>query len=319
MNAAQQKLTQKIFRRLVTPERTRAIVELADLYQLAPDRDEVARDHRSARRGAPARRADPRRCRRRLRRDRPRVADRSLADAAALARRGSGGRRVRRAARRRGEAVGGARAIASGLLWRGEAMEEARRWYAQRPRELVAARRSVPRRGVRARRARQARPRACCSPSTFVVLGGGALAASAAALQIRSAKQQAETNEGIAKQQTDVAKQAADTAKQALAERDKKDAERAAAEAAQKKAEQDALMAHAGEQKEKDLHVADNAEHTKQLEAEKATAIAAQKVAEGAASEAKKAKDSLAVELKKSQAENERLKGENAKLSHTLK
>ena len=35
MNASAQRLTQKVFRHLITPERTRAIVELADVYQLA--------------------------------------------------------------------------------------------------------------------------------------------------------------------------------------------------------------------------------------------------------------------------------------------
>jgi eukaryotic-like serine/threonine-protein kinase len=317
MNAAQQKLTQKIFRRLVTPERTRAIIELADLYQLSPDHNEIVRIidqlvaarllvvqtrgdsgggsaeivHESLIDRWPTMR---------------RWLDEDQEDAAFVAQLAAAAKQWE------------AKHHPSGLLWRGDAMEEARRWYGQRPRELVPrdqaflqAAFSLAARGKRVRRALLA--------LTFVVLGGGALAASAAALQIRSAKQQAETNEGIANEQTDVAKKAAETAKRALAERDKKDAERAAAEAAQKKAEQDASAAHAGEQKEKDLHVADNAEHTKQLEAEKATAIAAQKVAEAAASDAKKAKDSLAVELKKSQAENERLKGENAKLSHTLK
>ena len=43
MSASAQRLTQKVFRQLVTPERTRAIVELADLHQLSPDPDEITR------------------------------------------------------------------------------------------------------------------------------------------------------------------------------------------------------------------------------------------------------------------------------------
>jgi len=324
MNAAQQKLTQKIFRRLVTPERTRAIIELADLYQLSPDHNEIVRIidqlvaarllvvqtrgdsgggsaeivHESLIDRWPTMR---------------RWLDEDQEDAAFVAQLA--------AAAKQWEAKG----HPSGLLWRGDAMEEARRWHGARPRELVPrdeaflrAAFSLAARGKRVRRA--------LLGVTFVVLGGGALAASAAALQIRSAKQQAEENEVKAQKQSEVAKQAADTAKQALAERDKKDAERLAAEQAQKKAELDATKAHAGEQEQKVLREQDSVEHTKQLEAEKATAIAAQKAAEASAVEAKasaadakKAKDQLAVKLKESQAENERLKGENAKLSHTLK
>ncbi|HEY5928510.1 MAG TPA: serine/threonine-protein kinase, partial [Kofleriaceae bacterium] len=43
MNANAQRLTQKIFRQLVTPDRTRAIVELDDIYALADDRTEISR------------------------------------------------------------------------------------------------------------------------------------------------------------------------------------------------------------------------------------------------------------------------------------
>ena len=85
MNAPAQKLTQQIFRALVTPERTRAIVELADLSGSRSDRAEVQRviDQLVAARLLVV---QTRGERRRLGRDRARVADRALADAAALAR-----------------------------------------------------------------------------------------------------------------------------------------------------------------------------------------------------------------------------------------
>ncbi len=43
MTGAAQRLTRNVFRRLVTPERTRAIVELDDLQQLAGDRGELTK------------------------------------------------------------------------------------------------------------------------------------------------------------------------------------------------------------------------------------------------------------------------------------
>ena len=315
LNVPQQKLTQKIFRRLVTPERTRAIVELADLYQLGPDRAEVARIidqlvaarlivvqtrgeagggtaeivHESLIERWPTMR---------------RWLDEDQEDAAFVAQLAAAAKQWE------------ARGHASGLLWRGDAMEEARRWFAQRPRELVP-RDAAFLHAVFALAARGKALRRFVLVVTFIVLGGGAVAASAAALMIHSAQRQAEENEQLAKDQTTFANKAAETAKQALADRDKKDAERVAAENRAAGAEKVATKAQTDEAAEKLSHQQDNAEHIKQLEAEKATAIAAQKTAETAAAEAKKAKDQLAVELAKSKAEVERMK--NEKLTRTLK
>jgi len=315
LNASQQKLTQKIFRRLVTPERTRAIVELADLYQLAADRAEVARiidQLVAARLIVVQTRADAGGGTAEIVHESlierwpmmRRWLDEDQEDAAFVAQLAAAAKQWE------------ARGHAAGLLWRGDAMEEARRWYAQRPRELVPrdaafleAVFALAKRGKAVRRALLA--------VTFVVLGGGAVAASAAALMIHSAQQQAETNEQLAKRQTEAATKAAETAKQALADRDKKDAERLAAEQKAHDAEKVASSAQTAEAAEKLSHEQDNASHIKQLEAEKATAIAAQKTAETAAAEAKKAKDQLAVELAKSKAEVERMK--NEKLTRTLK
>jgi hypothetical protein len=315
LNAPQQKLTQKIFRRLVTPERTRAIVELADLYQLAPDRAEVGRiiDQLVAARlivvqtrgdagGGTAEIVHESLI------DRwpmmRRWLDEDQEDAAFVAQLAAAAKQWE------------ARGHAAGLLWRGDAMEEARRWYGQRPRELVP-RDAAFLHAVFALAQRGKALRRFLLAVTFIVLGGGAVAASAAALMIHSAQEQAETNERLAKDQTEVANKAAATAKQALADRDKKDAERVAAENKAHEAETVATTAQTAEAAEKRSHLQDNAEHIKQLEAEKATAVAAQKTAEAAAAEAKKAKDQLAVELAKSKAEVERMK--NEKLTRTLK
>jgi len=315
LNAPQQKLAQKIFRRLVTPERTRAIVELADLYQLSADRAEVARiidQLVAARLLVVQTRADAGGGTAEIVHESlidrwpmmRRWLDEDQEDAAFVAQLAAAAKQWE------------ARGHAAGLLWRGDAMEEARRWYAQRPREL-APRDAAFLDAVFALAKRGKAVRRFLLAATFIVLGGGAVAASAAAVMIHSAQQQAETNETLAKQQTAAATRAADTAKQALAERDKKDAERVAAEQKQHDAEKVATTAKTEEAAEKLSHEQDNAAHIVQLEAEKATAVAAQKTAESAAVEAKKAKEQLAVELAKSKAEVERMK--NEKLTRTLK
>ncbi len=133
MSAPARKLTQKMFRRLVTPERTRAIVELDDLVELAQVRDDGMRvvDQLVAARLLVVQKRDgggtvelvheslierwPA-LHRWLEEDQEDAA--YLAQLAAASKQWDGKGR------------------AAGLLWRGEAMEEARRWRAQRPREL---------------------------------------------------------------------------------------------------------------------------------------------------------------------------------------
>ena len=291
MNTSAQKLTQRIFRRLVTPERTRAIVELADLYQLVPDQTEVKRiidllvaarllvvQTRGDAGGGSAEIVHESLIDRwpTLRR----WLDEDQEDAAFIAQLA--------AAAKQWEAKG----HPSGLLWRGDAMEEAKRWFNQRPRELTPRDRAfldavfaLARRGKRTKRA--------LLTVTFVVLGGGAAAASVAAIQIQSAKQEAEAEKG--KAETEMK-----TAKLALAERDKKEAERIAAEKKQK----DAEAAKAGlEQDKHNLQTANDdlekrskaqlEEDMKKLQAEKNAADVARAQAEKSAAIALKAKDAV--------------------------
>jgi serine/threonine protein kinase len=217
LSPAARALVPRIFRQLVTPERTRASAELADLELLAPDRGDVApvidrlvaarllvvqpRDdsggasveiiHESLIERWPA-------LRRWLEEDQEDAAFRAQLAAAA----------------KQWEA----KQRAQGLLWRGDAMDEARRWYGQRPRVLPArdqafldAVLALGRRGKRLRRAALA--------GAFAVLAAIAAGASFAYVRVHAA-------EGAAQQQ-------AARASAALArEQDARAKEQAAASAA---------------------------------------------------------------------------------------
>jgi hypothetical protein len=189
MDPAAQRLTQKIFRRLVTPERTRAIVELADLDDLATDRAELGRaidQLVAARLLVVQTRGDggggsveivheslidrwP---------TLGRWLDEGHEDAAYLAQLSAAAKQWDGKQR------------PAGLLWRGEAMEEARRWHALRPRELSARDQAfldavftLARRGRRVRRG--------VLIGAFALLGAVAAGASIAYFRISAAEQRA--------------------------------------------------------------------------------------------------------------------------------
>jgi hypothetical protein len=295
MNATAQRLTQAIFRRLVTPERTRAIVELADLHEIATDRDEVKRVidqlvlarllviqtrgdagggsvelvHESLIDRWPT-------LRRWLDEDQEDTA--FLAQLAAAAKQWDGKGR------------------AAGLLWRGEAMEDARRWSAQRPRELPARDQAfldsvfaLARRGQRTRRA--------VLIGAFVLLGGIAAAASVAFVWVRGAEQRAtDSVERMTeeKHQRDAADQ-----KRALAEQ-----QRRAAEAQEQVAERDKLQAEKlATDAEADKRSADakveqiSAESQKALQEENQRLLVAKERAEKAKTEAER----ITADLRKTQ------------------
>jgi serine/threonine protein kinase len=331
MNDRMQKLTQKLFRRLVTPERTRAIVEIADLYQLASDQAEVSRTIDqlvSARLLVVQTRGDagggsveivheslidrwPT-----LRR----WLDEDQEDAAFLSQLA--------AAAKQWEAKGRSK----GLLWTGDAMEEARRWHSQRQRELPARDQafldavfSHAQRGKRAKRA--------LLTVTFIVLGIVAAGASVAAVKIRDSEQEAQTALSQI-QEKERAREAAE-AKQKAAESQSaadQDAKKKAEEAKQQ-AELDKLKAEkdkqAAEAMSREQLEAKNAELEKTLgevqaakataDAAKATAEKAKEVALAEKKNAEKARDEANAAKAKIQAELDRQKEENAKLSHKLK
>ncbi|HEY4059347.1 MAG TPA: AAA family ATPase, partial [Kofleriaceae bacterium] len=214
MSGAAQKLTQRIFRQLVTPERTRAIVEIADLYGLSSDRDEIQRvldQLVAARLLVVQTRSDAA--------GSVEIVHESLIDrwptlrrwldedqenAAFLAQLSSAAKQWE------------ARGRATGLLWRGEAHDEARRWYTAQPRELGARERAfldevlaLGRRGTRARR--------IAVIAGFIVLGAIAAGASIGFLQVRSARDEARLASEKAEQQEQAAKRERDDAMAASA------------------------------------------------------------------------------------------------------
>jgi serine/threonine protein kinase len=302
MNATAQRLTQTIFRRLVTPERTRAIVELADLHEIATDRAEVKRVidqlvaarllviqtrgdagggsvelvHESLTDRWPM-------LRRWLDEDQEDTA--FLAQLAAAAKQWDGKGRP------------------AGLLWRGEAMEDARRWSVQRPRELSTRDQAfldsvfaLGRRGQRTRRA--------VLIGAFVLLGGIAAAASVAFVWVRGAEQRAtESVERMTdeKRQRDAAdkkrelaeqqRQAAESQKQA-AERDKLEAEKLATDAEADKRSADAKVEQISAESQKALQ-----EENQRLQAAKERAEKAKTEAERITADLRKTQERLEVEL----------------------
>jgi eukaryotic-like serine/threonine-protein kinase len=313
MNVVMQKLAQRIFRQLVTPERTRAIVELADLYQLAGDATEVARtiDQLVAARllvvqtRGEAGGSSVEIVHESLIERWPRLQrwlDEDQEDAAFLAQ--------LQAAAKQWEARG----RASGLLWRGEAMEEARRWQAHRPRELpareqafLAAVLALARRGTRVKRV--------ALFAMFIVLAGIAAATSIGLVMIRSAEQQASENALRAQEHAARAEREAAVAKQALEERETKERERLAAEQNQKRAEAQKDRAEAekliveAEKQRAQSQVAESAEELKkknllleakiaEVEKAKAKADAAKLEAQSARAEVERINKKLEAEIK---------------------
>jgi serine/threonine protein kinase len=329
MTAPAQKLTQTVFRRLVTPERTRAIVELGDLEQLTPDRTELGRIidqlvaarllvvqtrgdggggtveivHESLIDRWPTLR---------------RWLDEEQEDAAFV--------QQLAAAAKQWEAKG----HASGLLWRGDAMEEARRWFNARQRELPPRERAyldavfaLARRGKRVRRV--------ATIIAFVVLGTVAAGASVAVVLVQAAKNEASENEAKAKKalseiQAAVDARAAAEKQQQAAEAQKTQAEKGQVEADKAKA---AALAKQLEEEQKNAELSKAHEALKEESAAelKAKAIALQGALATANEEKKKAEEAktkaeaLAKTLKaQNDAKDAELKQMHADaLSHGLK
>jgi tRNA A-37 threonylcarbamoyl transferase component Bud32 len=320
MNPAAQKLAQRIFRQLVTPERTRAIVELSDLHALSPDRDEMSRlvghlvdarllvvqtrgetgggtvelVHESLIERWPT-------LRRWLDEDQEDAA--FLAQLAAAAKQWDAKRRP------------------AGLLWRGDAMEEARRWHAQRPRELPARERAyldavlaLERRGRRARRV--------ALVLAFVVLGAIAAGASIALVWIRGAEQEASdsatrANDALAQMKQKEAERAAAEQRKADAERQKAaaDAQRVAAEASERNAQEKVEQQSAEIADSKEQLAAKN----QKLEVALREASVAKERAEREKANAQRAADELAQENADLRRRNEELEQEKKKLATKLK
>ncbi len=312
MNERMQKLTQKIFRRLVTPERTRAIVELADLYQLAGDQQEVARTlealvnarllvvqtradagggsveivHESLIERWPTMR---------------RWLDEDQEDAAFVAQLA--------AAAKQWEAKG----HAAGLLWRGDAMEEARRWYNARPRELPVREKAfleavfaLARRGTRAKR--------LALIVSFCILGAVAAGASVMLVKISVANSEAEKQTALAKSREATTAKALTDANTAISNFERANNDRLAAEAAKAKVEGDLKHVEV-EKKALGTQVAESAEQLKEKNLLLEKKVAEANEARAAADKEKQKAQDASEKLKKT---SETLAARNAELKEEL-
>jgi hypothetical protein len=320
MGAAAQKLTQRVFRALVTPERTRAIVELGELQALAIDRAELSRVidqlvaarllvvqtrgdgsggtveivHESLIDRWPALR---------------RWLDEDQEDAAFLAQLGAVAKQWELKHR------------PPGLLWRGSAADEARRWAEARPRDLTPRDRAYLD-AVLALRTRGERKRRTLVIGAFALLAAIAAGAIVAMMSIRSARDSAMRS----------AREAEDVSARLLAEKQERDAqerekqaavtrseaaerEKLAAETKRQAAELDKAHAEAAVTASREQLEQTNTELRAALQrAEQATAEAKR-----AALEAEKAKAALQVLLDRERARSKAFEDEAKTLSSKLK
>ena len=326
MNANAQRLTQKIFRQLVTNERTRAIVELADIYALGEDSAEIQRVldmlvaarllivqkreggtgtveivHESMTTSWPTLR---------------RWLDEDAEDAAYV--------QDLAAAAKQWDAKG----RPTGMLWRGDAMEEARRWYTARPRQL-AAREQAFIDAVLAHGRRAKRRRTFALATTITLLSLVAAGATIAFVKVRAAEQSASDEAARATkllvqyEEADRARQDADRARKtaegdaAAAEERKRKAEAAERE----KAVDLALSKEELIKKNQELDVK-NAELlglVADAKTAREAAEAARKRAETAAAEEKRLKAELQQKLDEEKARVKKLQDEMKKISTQLK
>ncbi len=213
LSAQDQHLVRAMCQRLVTPERTRAIVDATELRDISPDIDRIIsllvaarllvvhaqREggsaavelvHESLIKTWPALR---------------RWLDETQEDAAFVA-------QLRTAAKQWDQ-----KGRLQGLLWRNEAMEEARLWWSRAPRQL-APREQDFLDAVLALGTRSARLRRRLVIGAFAVLGAVVAVGAVALVQIRDAGQVARDNEAQAKAATEQAKTAEAAAVAAKAE-----------------------------------------------------------------------------------------------------
>jgi serine/threonine protein kinase len=262
-----QKLARTILRALVTPERTRAIVEIDDLFGLS-DRSEVARVidqlvtarlvvvQKRAGGGGTAELVHESLIERwpTLRRwlDEEQDDAAFLSQIAAAAKQWEG------------------RSRSAELVWHGDLADELRRWLALRPRELPARDRAFAD-AVLANRARGARRRRRMLIASFALLGAIAAGAIIAVIQVNAARQDAERNEMMAARNAALADRNAALWREAASALDAKDREKRSAEArsADAEREKDDATSRAEREKQDAEREREAAQHEK-LEAQSA-------------------------------------------------
>nr|HEX4312354.1 protein kinase [Kofleriaceae bacterium] len=303
-DAVTRRATQRLMRRLVTPERTRAIVELGELDT---DRDaaRVVDQLVAARLLVVQRRGDAgggtvELVHESLIESWPtlrRWLDEDHDDAAVIAQITSGAKQW------------DAKGRPAGLLWRGDALDEARRWLALRPRDLPPRDRAfldagfaIERRGKRVRRT--------AAVVAFAVVGAFAIVASVGYVQIRAAEQR--TAAALDDERREAAERAA-----AQAQTDAANAERARAEAARATAEQKRATAQAAatdaNNDAKSAHE-DLAQRNEQLRSALAQAQTARQEADDKNAKLQAAQKAIQDGAAAVRAENARLKAQNAEL-----
>ncbi|HEY5923945.1 MAG TPA: AAA family ATPase, partial [Kofleriaceae bacterium] len=286
MSSEAQRFVRLAFQRLVTPERTRAIVDIADLLALASKREEGQRVieqlvqarllivqargeadghaveivHESLITGWP-----------RLRR----WLDESQEDSAMLAQLHSAAKQWDSAGR------------PAGLLWRGEAAEQARRFNARSTRELPERERAYLTAVIRLA-TRSTRVKRIAIGAVMAVLGAIAVAAFVVIAMIRGAEQTARDEATRAQSEAQRAKAAEDNAK--LEAEKAKAAEKQSADRLREIEEKDQVVAKGKE----DLRTANT-----RLEGALGVADEARRKAEAANAELKRINAAQEAELKK--------------------
>ena len=308
MSSSAQKLTQQIFRTLVTPERTRAIVELADLHALGGDVQRVIDQLVAARllvvqtRGGGG---SVELVHESLIERWPmlkRWLDEDQEDGAFLA-------QVSAAAKQ-----WDAKQRPAGLLWRGDALDDARRYLAHRRRALpererafVAAAFALARRGQRLRLA--------IVLAGFMLLAAGLAGAIASRASIQHARDEADRAAASAQRSLDEARAKERERAAAEAQRKAAEAERAAAESTAQEKTQEAQAANTQVEASREELLEQNKKlATTAREAQRAT-----QAAQRSASDAQKAQAALQQALDRERARVKALEDEKKKLSTQLK
>jgi len=316
LDASARQLTRKIMRALVTPERTRAIVEVSDLQQLAPDRAELARTidrlvaarllvvHTTGDDGSSVELVHESLIERwpMLRR----WLDEDHEDAAFVAQLAAAAKQW------------DTRGRPAGLLWRGDAADEASRWYRRSPRDLAGRDRAfldavfaLARRGTRMRRV--------AIFAAFAVLVAVAGGAGIALISIREAEQKATdeaeraTRNLVELQEQERARQA-EEARRVAAERSKTTAEQAKTAAEAQRAAVEAKMDQFVEDSREQLE-----QRNRRLEAALRDARTATQHAEQASADLTRANAELKAARERDHAEIKRLNDEKKKLTTDLK
>ncbi len=263
MPPAAQRLTRAILLRLVTPERTRAILDMDELHQIAADGEEARRVvdqlvharllvvQKRGEAGASAEIVHESLIERwpTLRR----WLDEGQEDAAFL-------EQLRTAAQQ-----WAARGRPAGLLWRGEAMEEARRWSRRGHREL-ARREEEYLAAVFALASRSSRMRRIAVVATIAVLALVAAGAVGAAVWIGQAEKDAEEQADLAHSEADRAQSAEKKASDQLEAFKREQRAKEEAEASRRTAEEDRATA------EREKEVVESAKRKVDLDLDKSNA-----------------------------------------------